>query len=237
MKKNTLHYQFYFDTLRKTNNFSRLPDNVLHEMLSIFYVEIWSKGKLSFYGEKTLHNFHFIISGRVKMYQIHPKNGNEHTLYINSTGDFFDIICLLDQNKHSIEIEALDDVVLLSAPTDIVRKWILIHPDFNTLFMPYIAKQLRHMEEKANDLVFYDTWTRMLKLFLKHAKENIEKTELKLINNLTNSEIANIIGTSKNIVNRHIQELKKKNIIELKHREIVLKNHKKLLELIENNEL
>ena len=107
------------------------------------------------------------------------------------------------------------------------------HPDFNEIFLPYIAKELREVEEKANDLALLDTWTRTLKLFIKHSKENAHHTELKLINNLTHSEIAKIIGTSKNIINLHIQALKKAGIIEVKRHKIRLKNLHGLLQLLD----
>lgn len=232
MKKDTISYPYYFEVLRKTAVFSTLSDHVLDEILNMFYVETWSKGQLSFNGDKTLHKFYFVVSGRIKMYQIHPEKGTEHTLYINTPGDLFDVICLLDNKRHEVEMEALDDAVLLSAPTNVVREWILKHPDFNKIFMKYIAKQLRDMEEKANDLVFFDTWTRTLRLFVKHSTQHTNKTELHLINNLTHSEIAKIIGTSKNVINLHIQALKKKGILEVKRHEIKLKNLQELLFLL-----
>ena len=234
MKKDTGDYQLYFDALKKSSNFSELSDNILNEILSMFYVETWSKGFLAFAEDKTLYKFYFVVSGRVKMYQIHPENGNEYTLYINTSGDLFDIICLLDNKRHKIEMEALDDIILLSAPINSVREWILKYPDFNRTFLPYIAKQLRDMEEKANDLALFDTWTRTLKLFIKHSKGNVYDNELKLINNLSNSEIAHIIGTSKNIINLHIQELKKKDVIDVKRRSISIKNLNALFELLKN---
>jgi len=232
MKKDTINYQLYFDTLKKSNNFSELSDDILNEILSMFYVETWSKGQLSFDGDKTLHKFYFVVSGRIKMFQIHPGNGNEHTLYINNSGDFFDLICLLDNKRHEIEMEALDDVVLLTAPTYIVREWILKHSDFNRMFLPYIANQMREMEEKANDLALFDTWTRTLKLFVKHTKENLNNSELKLINHLSHSEISKIIGTSKNIINLHIQKLKKKGLVYVKRNTINVKNLNGIIDLI-----
>jgi len=232
MKKDLVDYQYYFNTLKNSNNFKNLSNDILHEMMSMFWVETWAKGQLYFNGDKTLYRFYFIVSGRIKMYHIHPEKGNEHTLYINTKGDFFDIISLLDKERHKIQMKVLDDVVLLSARMEIVREWILKHPAFNSVFLPYIAKKIRRMEEKSNDLVFFDTWTRTLKLFIKHSSNTLQKTELKLINNLTHSEIAHIIGTSKNIINRHIQELKKRDIIEVKRHNIKLKEYNKLLDLL-----
>lgn len=225
-------YKFYFNLLKENGHFSNLKDNAIHEIIHHFKEVVWEKGKIIPNGEKTTHKFYFVVSGRIKMYKLHPTTGNEFVLYLNSAGDIFDVIPLLDNKPHQIEMETLDEVILLEAPIFIVRKWIEIHPEFNNTLLPYIAKKLRLMEEKANDLALFDTWTRTLKLFAKHATNNIQHTELKLINNLSHTEIAKIIGTSKNVINRHIQRLKDSNIIQVNRKNIEIKNHKELLKLL-----
>jgi len=229
MNKQSLNYQYYFEKLKKSQNFSGLSDAVLEEILKVFYLETWKKGQLFVNGDKTLHKLYFIVSGRIKMYQIHPENGNEYTININTAGDIFDVICLLDGKRHKIEMEALDDIVLLVAPIDIVREWINKHPNFNKTLLPYIAKQLREMEEKANDLALFDTWTRTLKLFIKHTNNSIKDSKLELINDLSHNEIAKIIGTSRNIINKHIQKLKNEDILHINRKNIEVKNLKALI--------
>ncbi len=217
------------EQLGQLDGFTHFSDMELKEMLAQARVDTWKKGAQSFQGDKTLHRFYIVLSGRVKMYQIDAKTGKEYTLFINSPGDFFDIICLLDGQRHEIEIEALDPITLLSTPMADAREWIKKHPNFNRLLLPYIAKKMRTLEEKANDLALFDTWARTLKLFVKHAGANAHDSELKLINNLSHSEIAKIIGTSKNVINRHIQKLKEDHILHVSHKHISIKDMQGLL--------
>lgn len=235
MKKDSADYQFYFNSLKKSTNFFHLSDELIHEILSVFYVETWSKGSLSFNGDKTLNTFYYIVAGRIKMYRFHPNNGNEFILYMNSPGDFFDIICLLDGKRHEIEMEALDDITLLAAPIELVREWIYKHPSINKIFLPYLAGKFRRMEEKANDLALFDTWTRTLKLFIKNISTEKHQSKLKLINNLTHSEIAKIIGTSKNVINRHIRKLKNDDILHVDRKNIEIKNMQGLLDKLKHH--
>ncbi len=220
MTKDTPNYQLYFNKLKESASYSELSDAIIYEILEESYIETWSKGALTFGGEKTLNTFYFVVFGRIKMYKLNPSNGNEFILYLNTPGDIFDVICLLDGKQHDIQMEALDDVTLIAAPIETVRKWILRHPEFNKIFLPYLAQKFRNMEEKANDLALLDTWTRTLKLFIKHTKTNIHGSELKLINNLSHSEIAKIIGTSKNVINRHIQRLKNEKLLQVDRKHI-----------------
>jgi CRP/FNR family transcriptional regulator len=229
MNRDTAGYKYYFDALKESAHFSALSDEILHEILSMFYVETWSKGEASYHGEKTYYKTYFIVSGRIRMFQINPENGHEHTLFINTAGDLFDLICLIDGKRHDIEMEALDEITLLAAPIDVVRGWIDKHPSFNRTLLPYIAEQFREMESKATELALFDTWTRTLRLFIKHTQGDLHKTELKLINGLPHSEIAKIIGTSKNVINRHIQRLKDENILHVNRKNIEITNLQALI--------
>jgi CRP/FNR family transcriptional regulator len=47
---------------------------------------------------------------------------------------------------------------------------------------------------------------------------------LETINNLPNNEIANLIGTTRAVVNRNIQELKKAGAISVKRKQIIVEN-------------
>jgi len=228
-------FSFYKNQLKKSVVFKEVPDKDLETILADCYVETWSKESIPFRKEKTLHTFYFVVSGRIKMYRHHPYNGNEFILYLNSSGDVFDVICLLDGKTHTIEMEPLDEVVLLATPIENARNWIATYPSFNKMLLPYLADKLRKMEEKANDLALLDTWTRTLKLFIKHTKVNLKHSELKLINNLSHSEIAKIIGTSKNVVNRHIQRLKNDNILHVDRKHIEIKNFNKLLDKLKEH--
>ncbi|RUA11134.1 MAG: Crp/Fnr family transcriptional regulator [Flavobacteriia bacterium] len=235
LKKDSPNFKYYLNALKRSPNFSGFSDDIMNEILNVFYVETWSKGDLSFEGDKTLHTFYFVVSGRIKTYKVNPETGNEFILYINAPGDIFDVICLLDGKRHDVEMEALDDVTLLAAPIDVVREWIMKHAEFNKILLPYLADKFRVMEEKANDLALFDTWTRTVKLFIKHTKVNMHGSELKLINNLSHSEIAKIIGTSKNVINRHIQRLKNEKILHVDRKHIEIENLQGLLNKLKNH--
>jgi len=232
MLEDSKQYHNFYSILKNSEFFKDLKNESLYEFLNLSTVEVWDKGTIFSQTKKTLYNFYFIVSGRVKMYKMNPQNGNEFTLYIHSKGDIFDIITLLENKPHTIEMEALDKVTLLSMPIDMIRKWVQIHPEFNKKLLPYIVDQLKVMEEKASDIALLNTWTRTVKLFAQNTNQGKENHELKLINNLSHYEIAKVIGTSKNVINRHLQILKEKNILHVNRKHIEIKDHIALLEML-----
>ena len=184
-------------------------------------------------GEETLRRFYVIISGRMKVSQTNPDTGRELTIFLLAPGDVFDIICLLDDCEHHINVTALDDLDAISAPLHEVRGWIERHPEFNRTLLPYLGKQLRTLEELATDLTLHDTCTRLSKLILRNIDYQHTHTKLKLINDLSQEELANMIGSVRAVINRHMLQLKKDGIIETNTRHIQIKDLHSLLKKVE----
>ncbi len=193
-------------------------------------VSFVKKGEVLMRPEECLEHFFVLLEGRVKVSQINFENGKEQILYLLSKGDMYDVVSLLDGKMHENMAMALDDVKLLVFPIELFREWIETKPSFNKLFFPYVAKQLREMENLASDLSLYDTTTRLVKLIAKNIEKEGDKQTLKLINNLSHDELANLIGTVRKVLNRNLQSLKKEGLIDIRRKEIYIKDSQNLLE-------
>ncbi len=203
----------------------------LHDDITRFgRVSFVKKGDTLMRPEECLEHFFVILEGRVKISQINFENGKEQILYLLSKGDMYDVVSLLDGKPHENIAMALDDVKLLVFPIELFREWIETKPSFNRLFFPYVAKQLRNVETLASDLSLYDTTTRLVKLIARNIEQEDGKQTLKLINNLSHEELANLIGTVRKVLNRSIQALKKEGLIDIKRKEICIKDSQTLLE-------
>jgi len=203
----------------------------LHEDIARFgRITYVKKGEILMRPEECLEHFFVLLEGRVKVSQINFENGKEQILYLLSKGDMYDVVSLLDGKAHENMAMALDDVKLLVFPIELFREWIETKPSFNKLFFPYVAKQLRDVETLATDLSLYDTTTRLVKLIAKNIEKEGDKQTLKLINNLSHDELANLIGTVRKVLNRNLQSLKKEGLIDIKRKEIYIKDSQNLLE-------
>ncbi len=189
------------------------------------------KGEMLFSPEELQKKFFFVLEGRIKVSQVNFSDGKEQTLKILSSGDMYDVVTLLDGKIHENMLHALDDVRVIVFPVDVVKKWMQEDPNFNKILFPYISQQLRDMEELALDLSFYDTPSRLLKLITKNINPK-NPSKLNLIHNLPHEELAALIGTVRKVLNRHIQQLKKDDIIEVKRKNIEIKDTQKLLDTL-----
>ncbi|WP_394708556.1 Crp/Fnr family transcriptional regulator [uncultured Desulfuromusa sp.] len=75
--------------------------------------------------------FYVIVSGRIKISQINPDTGREFAFLLLGPGDVFDVICLVDDQEHLVQIDILEDVQILYIFMREVRFWIQNHADFN----------------------------------------------------------------------------------------------------------
>lgn len=223
----------YTESLRSNMLLKDLPENDLHTFLNQLEEVVWPKNTCNIYRERTSNHFHFVISGRLKVYQIDPESGREFTFFLLKKNDAFDTLCLLDGCEHKVYYESLDKVVLLSLPMKNMKMWILNHPQINKNLLPYLSQQMRTLEEYASNITLIDISTRLARLILSNI--NSESQELELINDLSDEELAHLIGSTRAVVNRHLQQFKKDGIIYLGRKKLEVKDLDLLLDKANKN--
>ena len=206
--------------------FDNLNDSLKRDINKYAKLVEFKKNESFFSSEDAMKNFYIFLSGKVKIYQLNLENAKEQTIFLLGIGDMYDTITLLDGKAHEIVTEVLEDGEALCLPINKVREWMDTNPAFNRIFFPYLASQMRKIEELATDLSLYSTSERLMKLILKNVVPNGTKN---LLHNLSRVEIASLIGTVRHVVDRHINELKDDGAIEVKRKKIIIKDIKKLL--------
>lgn len=188
------------------------------------------KNETVFSPEALLKYFFIVFKGRIKVSQVEPESGKEQTLKILTTGDMYDIVSLLDGELHNNLLTSLDDhTQVMRFPIHIVRSWINENSSFRQLILPYIAKQIRETEGLALDLSLHSTSQRLFRLIVKNIDPETPG-KLKLIHDLPHEEIAALIGTTRKVLNRQLQELKSEGVIDIKRKNIIPKNTQELLD-------
>jgi len=190
----------------------------------------FKKGEDPLSHTNTLKYFYFVMSGKIKIYDIDIGSSKEQILYILLHGDMFDVVSLLDGRPNQYISEVLEDAHVVELPLEDVKEMILKDEKFRQYFYAYIASQLKSMENLAVSLSFYDVYQRVLQLFTRFTETIDGVSRLKVINNLKHEDIASMVGSVRKVVIRSLQKLKKDGIIEIKRKNIYVKNFQKLLD-------
>ena len=107
---------------------------------------------------------------------------------------------------------------IVFVPISDMQLWVAQNPAMNRSIFAYLGKRVRQLEEVASSICLNNTLVRLSNLLLNNI--NDKSNELEIIDNLPNNEIASLIGTTRAVVNRHLQELKNYGAISLNRKHI-----------------
>jgi len=216
----------------KFNNieiFKKLEQSFEEQFLEYGKVVSFQKKETPFVAGELHRYFYIVLKGKIKTSQMNLDTAREITLSIYRQGDMFDTLILLDGKIHDVLYEVLEKVELLQLPIEKVREWLKTNEQFNRHFFPYIASQMRQKESMASDISLYNTSQRLSKLLIQNM-DSSNRYYYKLLQNLSKTEIAKLLGTVRHVVERHLKELERDDIIENRRKNIYVKDIKKLLQ-------
>ncbi|MGB5666566.1 MAG: Crp/Fnr family transcriptional regulator [Maribacter sp.] len=230
MDHSNTNYIRYLNTLQRSPFFKDSSNEAINNLLGLMTAERWNAKSFKSSLEVS-STFHFIVSGRLKVFKSNPDSGREHTVFVLSQSDVFDVLSLLDTKPHDVYWEALDTLEVLKISMEKMRNWINEYPVMHKAILYYLGDRMRQLMDVATDVTLHSTLVRLSALLLKNI--NGETRKLELINNLPNEEIAGLIGTTRAVVSRHIQELKRCGAISVSRKQINVKNLELLLSIAE----
>lgn len=222
--------QYYYNILRKSILFKDVPRASLKDLLKLSSPKQWSIKKSILDTHKTLYSFYIIISGRIKVYNFDSNNNRQLTLFILSSKDVFDVCTLINGCSHNVYYETLEKSEVLEIPIYNMKKWMDKNPLITKTFFKYLINKMQYLEESVIDACLESTPTRLAKLLIKNI--NVDNNKIEHISDLPHKELAQLIGTTRAVVNRHLQEFKKEGILIIDRRYIEVINIPKLLKKI-----
>ena len=194
--------------------------------------EVTLKKGDSLFTSGELEKYVYIVKkGKIKSYQLNLESGKEQTIYIYKENHIIDTVTLLDAEVHEVCYDVLEETKLTRYPIDFIRDLLYNVPEFSRKFYQYIAQQMRYLEESLTDMSLYSTSERLIKLILEdYNPSNIFR--FKILEGLSHTEAANLMGTVRHMVERNLRELKNNNIIDVVNRKIKILEAEKLLERV-----
>jgi len=193
---------------------------------------IFQKGEDSFLSEKFNQYAYVITTGRLKSYQLNLDTGKEQILYIYKENMIVDTVTILGDEEHEVCYEVLEDTKVIAYPIAFIRELLCTYPEFSRKFFLYVSRQMRYLEEMLTEMSLYTTSERLIKLIVQDFnKENMFRYNI--LEGLSHTETAKLLGTVRHVVERHLKELKNDNLIDIVKRKIQIKDASLLLDKIQ----
>lgn len=164
-----------------------------------------------------------ILSGGIRIYKI-GENGREITLYRLGKGDscIMTASCILSQNNFPAIGVTENDVEAIMIPASTIRDWMVQNPIWQNYIFGLLSQRLANVIEVVNEVAFQRVDCRIARHLLKLAKVNSETIKT------THEEIAQEIGTSREVVSRILKTFEKQELLSLARGSIRLKDLNKL---------
>lgn len=170
-----------------------------------------------------------ILDGKVKLGQT-SVDGRESLLAVLGPGEVFGELSLFDPGPRTATATAVTDVVVIGLGHDNLRPWLAGRPEVAESLLQALAQRLRRTNETLADLVFSDVPGRVAKLLLELAdKFGQPGPEGVLVHHdLTQEELAQLVGASRETVNKALADFTQRGWIVVDQREVVLLDMERL---------
>jgi CRP/FNR family transcriptional regulator len=162
-------------------------------------------------------SLYFIVSGLVKVYKTSP-GGKEQVLHVAPPGDSLNDVSLYDGGPNAAGMVALTPVVLYSIEKKDIIKVLQDNPRVMMNVIRALAERIRRDSNLLEDLSSSQVLARLAKLFLGRYGGEEYTTGL----NLTQKDMASLVGSSREMVNRSLKVIEGMGGIRLSRRTVII---------------
>jgi CRP/FNR family transcriptional regulator, cyclic AMP receptor protein len=209
--------------LKQVPLFAGLEDEDIRELMSIAKRRTFRSGEVIFHREDPGQVLYVIKEGKVKISLISP-DGQEISLVVFGKGECFGEIAILDGLPRSADAIAMEKVECYTLQRSDFHKAIMKNPKIAIQVMVVLSKRLRSTDQMVEELIFLDVYGRVAKKLLELADTHGTKVEngIRIDVRLTQQELASMVGSSRESVNKVMGYFTDKNFISTDKHKITL---------------
>ena len=182
-----------------------------------------AKGSILFKEGDDGEHLYVIIDGKLKL-GTSSGDGRENLLSILGPGEMFGELSLFDPGPRTSTATAVTDAKLLSLSHEKVIPWLKQNPEVSLQLLTRLSQRLRRTNEAVGDLVFSDVPGRVAKALI-DLGDRFGKTtpEGLLVNHdLTQEELAQLVGASRETVNKALADFAGRGWLKLDGRSVLI---------------
>ena len=215
--------------VRKAPLFSALDDAAsatLRESMTPVKV---AKGNTLFKEGDAGDRLYVVVEGKLKLGTT-STDGRENLLSILGPGEMFGELSLFDPGPRTATATAVTDARLLSLSNDKVIGWVTQHPKVSLQLLGRLAQRLRRSNEVLADLVFSDVPGRVAKALIDLGERFGKQTPegLYVHHDLTQEELAQLVGASRETVNKALADFAGRGWLKLDGRAVLITDFERL---------
>jgi CRP-like cAMP-binding protein len=217
------------EVIRKAPLFTALDDAAAASLLANMVSVKISKGSVLFAEGDEGDQLYVIADGKLKL-GTSSGDGRENLLSILGPGEMFGELSLFDPGPRTSTATAVTDAKLLSLGQEKLLPWLAENPKVALQLLARLAQRLRRTNEAVGDLVFSDVPGRVAKALIDLGERFGKKTDEGLFvhHDLTQEELAQLVGASRETVNKALADFAGRNWLKLDGRAVLITDFERL---------
>lgn len=176
----------------------------------------YTSKQIVFMQDEPIKNVYFIQKGKVKIYKT-DYHGKEQIVNVLQTNDMFPHQGFFRQGNYPAHAEIIDDSILVNIPIKSFENFLITHPEISMKLFRVLGELIVDLQNRLEERNSYNVYDQIILLLMRLARKNgkqIDDAHYKITISLTNRELANMIGSSRETVSRTLTQLKKAAFIE-----------------------
>ena len=217
------------ETLAKAGIFQGVDPDAAAALASQLETVEYARGSAIFSEGELGDRLFIILSGKVKLGR-HSPDGRENLLAVMGPSDMFGELSVFDPGPRTSSATAVTDVRLGTMDRDGLREWINKRPEIAEQLLRVLARRLRRTNNALADLIFTDVPGRVAKQLLQLAQRfgTQEGGALRVTHDLTQEEIAKLVGASRETVNKALADFAHRGWIRLEGKSVLISDSERL---------
>lgn len=180
----------------------------------------FSKNSVVIHEGDLADSLYIIERGRVKVY-CSDKNGKDFVLDILEDGDYFGELALLDDDRRSASVRAMETASFRVIYKQDFNTVLDAHPNIARTLIRNLTRRIRKLTDDVKALALQDVYGRVAKVLTTLA-ETDENGVGRIHEKLTQQDIADRVGASREMVARILKDLTIGEYIAIESRQILL---------------
>jgi len=205
------------ETLGGIALFSRLSEQDLEDIAAQAVLRTFAKNTVVMVEGDPSSSLYVIVEGKIKIFV--SDDGKAVIVNMLGDGDFFGELSLIDQRPRSASAATLTQSRMAIISREVLVDYVHSHPEVAFALLEGIGGRLRQTTEHAKRLALMDVYGRVRELLLREAEQHDEQL---LTKPLTQQQIADHVGASREMVNRILKELRTGGYIGMEGKRILI---------------
>lgn len=198
--------------------------------------KLFNTGELLFSEGEPCSGLYIIAQGRVRIFKT-SMNGREQVLTVNVPGESVAELPVFDGGPFPASAVAIDNAEIAFIARRDFHAYCMEHPEVALKVLQVVGARLRRLVGIIEELSFTTIRQRLIAALLKLAESDGKKTIRGIEFQLpaTHQELANQLGTVRELVSRNLMRLQAEGLLEVDARQIVVKDFDGLKTLLETS--